>query len=172
MNDNRTVGESLEDQIPNFKSDLTQDVTYSFVAMIGQHPNEITLVVIGHFLVEHLLNQIILSKCKNPNKIINFTFAIKTEILDSMGLLPDDIYKNISKLNSIRNKVVHTLKANLIEKDMVFYKSDGSIITIKIPKNKNPEKFYLQTLIGGVLVPLRNHMLTNLKISPNYSIVS
>jgi len=167
MSPSQTIGELLENQIENFKSDLNQDVTWAFVVLVGHRPNNLTLVVVGHFLVEHLLDQIILNKCKEPSKIVNYTFSVKMQFLNSMGLLTSDCYKNIVKLNSIRNKLVHTLETGLLEKDMVFYKSNGKAVTIK--KTKNVEGFYIKVLVNGILITLRNHMLATLKISPNFS---
>lgn len=167
MNNSKTIGELLEDQIQNFNSDLNQDVTWAFILLTGHRPNNLTLIIVGHFLIEHLLDQIILNKCKEAHKILNYTFSIKLQILNSMGLLTPDCHKNILKLNSIRNKLVHTLETGLLERDMVFYKSEGKAVTIK--KTKNVEGFYIKVLVNGILVALRNHMLMTLQISPNFS---
>lgn len=147
--------------------DIFKDVTFVYIAMIGYRPNSLTVVVVGHFFVEYLLDKIISTKCKSAKKIMNYSFSIKLEFLNSMNLLPDDLYKNVKKLNQIRNKIVHTLEINLKDKDMDFYKSSGQKIIINKPKSRDPEKHYLKMLSLGILTRLRNHMFLELKISPN-----
>lgn len=149
--------------------DVTKDVTWVYIAMVGYHPNTFTVVLTGHFLVEYLIDKIIFSRCKNAKKMSDYSFSIKLEFLNSMNLLPDDLYKNVKKLNQIRNKIVHTLEINLKDKDMDFYKSSGQKIIINKPKSRYPERHYLWMLSLGILTGLRNHMFLALKISPDFT---
>lgn len=149
-------------------SDVTKDITFVYIMMIGYHPNSLTLVVAGHFLIEYLMNKILSNKCRSANKIIKYSFSTKVEFLNAMNLLPDDLYKNVKKLNQIRNKMVHTLEINLKNKDMDFYKSSGQKIIINKSKSRDPERHYLKMLSLGILTGLRNHMLLVLKISPDF----
>lgn len=148
-------------------SDVTKDITFVYIAMIGYRPNSLTLIVVSHFLIEHLMNKIISNKCRGTNKIIKYPFSTKADFLNAMTLLPDDLYKNVKKINQIRNKIVHTLEINLKDKDMDFYKSYGQKIIINKPKSRDPEKHYLKMLSLGILTGLRNHMFLELKISPD-----
>jgi len=171
MSNNQPLGEILENQISDFQADLSRDVTWVRIILTGHNANKLTIVVVTHFLVDYLLSKIISSKCRNPNKIINYSFSIKLEILYSMSLLSSDNYKNIKKLNVIRNKIVHALEVNIPEKEMIFYKSNGERVKVGKSKSKDPEKFFLNVLSNGILVNLRNYMLLKLKISPNFSII-
>ena len=144
--------------------DITKDVTWVYTAMVGYHPNTLTIALTGHFLVEFLMDKIISSGCKNAKKMSDYPFSIKLEFLNSMNLLSDDLYKNIKNLNRIRNEITHTLKISLKNRD--FYKVSGQKIVIKIPKLRDPEKFYLEMLSHGILTNLRNYMFLELKISP------
>ena len=144
-----------------------RDITFIYIWMIGYHPSSLTLTVVGHFLIEHLVNEIISNRCKNAKKIIEYSFSTKVEFLNSMNLLPNDLYINIKNLNSIRNNMVHTLEANL--KSVDFYKSSGQKIIIKTPKSGDLERHYLKMLSQGTLIGLRNYMLSTLKISTDYS---
>jgi len=146
--------------------DITKDITFAYTAMIGYRPNTLTIIVIGHFLVEYLMNKIIFAKCKNAKKISSYAFSTKLEFLNSVNLLPDYLYKNIKTLNCARNEIVHTLSSEIKSKD--FYKSSGQKIVVKVPKSRDPEKSYLKMLSLGVLTHLRNFMLIELKISPAY----
>lgn len=147
--------------------DVTKDVIWVYTVMVGYHPNILTVALTGHFLVEYLMDKIISSRCKNAKKMSGYPFSIKLEFLNSMNLLPDDLYKNVKKLNQIRNKIVHTLEINLKDKDMDFYKSSGQKIIINKPKSRDPKKHYLKMLSLGILTGLRNHMFLELKISPD-----
>lgn len=145
--------------------DVTKDVTWVYTAMVGYHPNTLTVALTGHFLVEYLLDKIIFARCKNAKKISSYSFSTKLEFLNSMNLLSDDLYKNIKNLNRVRNEIAHTLKANLKNRD--FYKSSGRKIIIRVPKSGDSEKFYLKMLSLGILTNLRNYILLELKISPD-----
>ena len=54
--------------------DITENITFAYTAMIGYRPNDLTVVVLGHFLVEYLLNKIIKAKCKNAAKMLATRF--------------------------------------------------------------------------------------------------
>lgn len=146
------------------KFDVSQDVGYVYTTMIGYHPNALTLVVVSHFLVEYLLNRIISKKCRNPAKILKYTFSIKLDLLNAMKLLPEDVYNNIIILNKLRNAIVHTLETNI--GDMIFYKPQGAKFIIKKFKSGEIERNYLKLLSHGIFISLRNYMLVSLKISP------
>jgi len=149
-------------------ADTTEDVTFVYTAMIGYHPNNLTVVIVGHFLIEYLINKIIFNKCQIANRISKYSFSTKVDFLNAMALLPNDLYKNIKKINKIRNKIVHALEIDLKPKDMDFYKSSGQKIIINKPKSRDPEKHYFKMLLLGTLTGLRNYMLLTLKISPDF----
>lgn len=134
--------------------DITKDPTFVYTEMVGYHPKPLTIVVVGHFLAEYLLSEIISKKCKDPKKIIKYSFLVKVEFLNAMNLLPEDLYNNIRNLNKIRNEIVHSLNINLKDRD--FFKSSGEKITIRKPKSGDPERHYLKMLSLGILISLRN----------------
>ncbi|MDD4902142.1 MAG: hypothetical protein PHE24_03320 [Patescibacteria group bacterium] len=146
--------------------DITEDIIFTYMTMVGYRPSNLMIVVTAHFLVEHFINKIIFAKCKNAKKIIDYSFSTKLELVNAINLLSDDLYKNIKNLNQIRNKIVHTLEINIQNK--IFFKSSGQKIIVKVAKSKNPERDYSKLLSLGILNSLRNHMLLILKVSPEY----
>jgi len=149
---------------------LTDDVTFEYFARVGYHDDEISILLKGHLLVEHLLNKIIKAKCKNPEKILNdhrsYPFTVKLQIVYSMGLLPEYLFKNVTKLNAIRNRLVHDLNFHKKEIDMRIFNSLGENILLKTKGKKNPRKFYLKMLSHAALSQLRNHLALDTGISP------
>jgi hypothetical protein len=79
--------------------DLWGDVVFEYFTRMKKHDDNIAIVLKGHLFVEYLVNHIISKKCKSPEKILrdsrNFTFAMKIQLIYSMGLLPDHVYNNI-----------------------------------------------------------------------------
>lgn len=145
---------------------LKGDPTFEYILRVGYHDDEISIILRGHLLVEYLINKIIQVKCKNPEKILSYPFSIKLQIVYSMKLLPDYLYKNIAKINNIRNGLVHNLNFNNKEIDMKFLKSSGECVRLKPKGKKNPRKFYLKMLSMGTLTLLRNYMIQDIGVSP------
>ena len=89
--------------ISSMLDELSKNVTIQYILRIGTKPNEISIVLIGHLLVEYLMNRIIEIKCKGSRQIIehprDYPFSVKLQIIYSMGLLPDHILNNIAKIN-------------------------------------------------------------------------
>lgn len=148
--------------------DVFKDITFQYILRIGSRPNEISIVLVGHLLLEYLMNTIIEAKCKSPQRITrdsrHYPFSVKLQIIHSMGLLPDHIYMNISKLNRIRNRLAHDLDFDEAEVDMVFFASSGERTTLRPKRRRNPRAFYFKMLALGTLTQLRYHMVVDLRI--------
>jgi len=147
--------------------DVTKDITYDYISRMRYHEDELGLIVKGHLLIEYIINKIIERKCKNPKIILlnrqNYTFSVKLQIVFSMGFLPQSIYRNIRRVNRIRNEFAHNLEPNYDKIDFKFTKYNGtSEETISLrPKLKKGfiERKYIKMLCFGTLSQLRNHYL-------------
>lgn len=102
------------------------------------------LILKGHLLIEHLLNEYILSESKEKIdlKKMNFTFYQKLNICKILGLfsLNKTIYKSIERLNSLRNSVTHRLE---YDKDIL-----SKFIEFTYNRFPNPEIFVGESLYG------------------------
>ena len=151
---------------------IFDDITFQYTLRLGHHADEMSIILKGHLFIEYILNQIIELKCKNPSTILNdhrtYTFAVKLQILYSMGLIPHHIYLNIRKLNTIRNRLSHNLEFDEKEIDYKFFKEDG-IITVPIKsRSRYPIRRYLKLLSGATLIQLRNHVFKEFGFFPKY----
>ena len=74
-------------------------------------PNELTLFVMGHLLVEFMIEQLIKRNLEKPDLVIGKKtgFANKLQWLESIGLLKDNYLENAKILNEIRNQFAHNL---------------------------------------------------------------
>lgn len=147
---------------------ITKDIVYEYIVSLRYHEDELGLIVKGHLLIEYVINKIIEKKCKDPKVILlnqqNYTFLIKLQIVFSMGLLPQSIYKNIKRVNRIRNELAHNLEPKYDKIDFEFVRdavTSEEIISLRQElKNKRfPERKYIKMLCVGTLIQLRNHYI-------------
>ncbi|HSR89072.1 MAG TPA: hypothetical protein VLK22_01555 [Candidatus Udaeobacter sp.] len=73
-----------------------------------------------HLLVEYYLDFIITSYLKRGFVITdnNITFSQKLNLVDSFGILPENIIISIKKLNALRNKSAHDIDYQITENDV------------------------------------------------------
>ena len=147
---------------------IFDDVTFEYIARVRLHDDETSSVLRGHLLVEYLLNKIIESKCKNSNTILkdsrSYTFLVKLQLVYSMGLIPECVWKNAAKINKIRNELAHNLDFDEKKIDMILYNSEGEPIVVNVKGKRYPIRFYLKLLAFDTLTQLRNHMMFNLRL--------
>jgi hypothetical protein len=143
------------------------EITMELVCRIRYHDDHIAIVLKSHLLIEYLLNKIVKHKLElDPDKLI---FSKKLKLLYSKGLIPDYIFRNIDKINSLRNKLVHELNYELEVSEMEIIDQHGNAKIINIRKKLYPERHYLKLLGHFCLLSLRNHMLLKLRIDPTYT---
>lgn len=143
------------------------DITMELVCRIRYHDDHITIVLKSHLLIEYLLNKIVKHKLeRDPDKLM---FAKKLKLIRSKDLIPDYIYRNIDKINSLRNKLVHELNYELETSEMEIIDTHGNTKRINIRKKLYPDRQYLKLLGHFCLSSLRNHMLLKLRIDPAYT---
>lgn len=162
---------SREKEVLKFVAQKSDDPTTAIIAEYGTrvraNDDEATVILVGHLIIENLLDEIIRIKCKSPKKIlddhITYCFAVKLQIIYSMGLLPEDVYKNIIRINKFRNKFAHNIEFN-IDPNTMFIDLDGVIASYleaypADKKKKSLAKKYLDHLCGFTILDLSKYMV-------------
>ena len=74
-----------------------------------------------HLYVEHLLDAILRMKSPIRKATDNFkdhrtySFAVKLALVAHLGILPDGLFENLQRLNSLRNEYAHGIDVNLAD---------------------------------------------------------
>src|SRR6266571_1922759 len=145
---------------------LGGDIMFHYIVRLRHHTDELGLVVQGHLLIEFVVNGMIRRGLSKPTNILNdhrsYTFAVKLQILYSTGHLPEHIFRNIRRINSIRNHLAHKLDWKSLDLDYKFsrYETEGrgdiDVRDTKTRRKPTPRQ-YIKTLCLLTLVDLRNH---------------
>jgi uncharacterized protein YlaN (UPF0358 family) len=139
-------------------------------------PELLTLII--HLHTEYWINKIIQAKSPIYKEILDnnrYTFSIKLDLIYNMGLIPEGLYKNIKKLNSLRNKYAHEInydftKADLnydlsklvIEsKDGIKKYNDGQISSVNNFKTVKEKLIVIATATYGWIYLHANEILGN-----------
>lgn len=70
----------------------------------------LTGFVIGHLVIEHLIEEIILNyDSKLKEHFLSLTHSRKITLINSLGLVPDDVASCLQSINKMRNKFAHQL---------------------------------------------------------------
>ena len=152
--------------------EISQDAVFEFFEGARKNNQSRTIVLVGHLVVEYLLNRVILAKCKAPQKILkdskNYPFSVKLQLLYSMGLLPDHIYGNISRLNTYRNQLAHQLVFDESKIDRSYFNRDGELKTMMLRKSVPSQRRFLRMLAYLTVDQLGRHMSGSLGLSRLY----
>jgi hypothetical protein len=155
--------------------DIAHDITFHYISRLRYHADELGLVVQGHLLIEFILNEMIRRGFRKPTNILNdhrsYTFAVKAQILYSAGQLPEHIFRNIRRINLIRNHLAHKLDWNSLVFDYKFSRDDsagrGEIDVRDAKTRRKPTaRKYIKLLCLGTLVDLRNYFFATYGIFP------
>ena len=70
----------------------------------------LTGFLIGHLVIEHLLEEIVLSyDSKLKQHFQSLTHSKKITLINSLGLVPDDVASCLQTINKMRNRFAHEL---------------------------------------------------------------
>lgn len=70
----------------------------------------LTGFVIGHLVIEHLLEEIIISyDYKLKDHFLSLTHSRKINFINSLGLIPDGVSSCLQNINKMRNQFAHKL---------------------------------------------------------------
>ena len=148
--------------------DISKDITYHYISRLRHHTDELGIVVQGHLLIEFVLNEIVRRKLKSPTAILgdhrSYTFSIKARLLYSAGFLPSHVFRNIQRVNAIRNRLAHRLQWSTLKLDYRFSRHDEEVsgdVEVRDQRSKRPAtpRQYIKMLCLGTLSQLRNHYL-------------
>jgi len=142
--------------------DKSKDYRILFSILSGHNQHVLVVVIIGHLLIEHLLDKIITTKYKNMKTALRGSFSEKLKHLYPRWL-PLFIYENIKLLNKARNDMAHNLGTS--DHEPIIYMPKGEKKILNMPKRKNKEKFYFRYLINTILFDLVNYSYYSLNIS-------
>ncbi len=143
--------------------DISKDLTAQYLKTLRYHEEEVGLILKGHLLIEYVLNEIIRKRFKCPGPILKdqrtYTFSVKLQMVYSAGYLPIFLFKNIKRINRVRNQLAHYLTFRLDAKEFKFTRSDGNetLVKCKGPPPQYPARHYCKMLCFGTLSQLRNH---------------
>ena len=154
--------------------DITRDITFHYISRLRHHTDELGLVVQGHLLIEYVLNEIIRHNLKQPAEILKdhraYTFSIKARVLYSTGLLPQHIFRNVRRINSIRNHLAHSLDWDSMKLDYRFSHDDITRSEVEVRDRRTgraaTRKKYIKMLCLGTLGQLRNHFFRKYGVFP------
>lgn len=151
------------------KGDKSKDIRVLFSMLKGHHPHVLVITLIGHLLVEHIIDKIVITKSKYfDKKFKKLSFAEKVELTYPLWL-PLHIYKNIKLLNRIRNDMAHNLHVR--DYELTLFLDKGEKKVLHIPSGKDKNKFYLNYLVDTILFELVNYSYYSLDISPEPDLV-
>ncbi len=143
--------------------DITQDITWEYIARLRYHEDSLGIVLKGHLLTEYIINQMIRKRCKRAATIIDdhrtYTYSVKARLLLEMEILPEYLYTNIVRINSARNNFAHKLNFDTGRLDFLFDHSDPKKGRINLRPNslrhRDPARYYLRMLCHATLSQLQ-----------------
>lgn len=87
--------------------DISKDLTAQYLMTLRHHEEEVGLILKGHLLIEYVLNEIIRKRFRSPGAILKdqrtYPFSVKLQMVYSAGYLPIFLFKNIKRINRVRN---------------------------------------------------------------------
>jgi hypothetical protein len=128
--------------------------------MLRYHEDELGVALKAHLLIEYVLDLMIKRGLREPKPVLSdhksYPFSIKTRLLYEAGHLPTCAFRNVLRVNRVRNELAHSLSLNSDKMDFKFDLCDGGfahVLDLREHVNpvRNPAKKYLQLLCLGTL---------------------
>jgi len=143
-------------------------VPVNFLFSFGYHADELTIVLKAHLFAEFLIDHIIKEKFSRPKRILNYTFYKKLEIIYSIDLIPNYLYKNILFLNKMRNKYSHDLDYRINPKEIVLFKTDNKRIVFRDEFKKKSNRQIVKLFCFAVLAQFNDYIYLSLNLNPTF----
>jgi hypothetical protein len=150
--------------LPIRKSTDASEVTREFVRRLTLITEPVAFIVTLHLFIEHCLNQMLVRFCPNRD-LTKYTFYKKLEIVYSMNRIPENLFKNLCKLNGLRNKVAHDPDCDLTQMDLEYLDCppDVDLSQLKPSYAANAEHNHIFNILTGIMfvtyVALQNHCM-------------
>lgn len=145
---------------------LLDKVPANFLFSFGYHADELTIVLKAHLFAEFLIDHIINELFKRPKVVLGYTFSKKLEIIYSLDLIPNYVYKNVLLLNRIRNKYAHDLDYRIDPKEIVFFKTDNKRVVFKDDFKKKSNRQIVKLFCFAVLAQFNDYIYLSLNLNP------
>lgn len=84
-----------------------------------KHDEILVVILKTHLYIEKELNELITQFFKNPQKLLNYKFKSKLDLLFALGVIEQELYDPIAKINDIRNDFGHKLNYTFSEGEYV-----------------------------------------------------
>jgi hypothetical protein len=131
-----------------------------FMKHIYDDKNPMSLTLKSHLFIENFLDEIIRKKFKKPEILFKrreITFSVKNDLLYANNYLTEDLYNDITRINSLRNKFAHNLLFDIADYDITKLKYMESIKNIKainIETKRVVNTYYLRLAYYYLIVRL------------------
>lgn len=152
------------------------DTLIHYFERLEKSQDELVILVTGHILTEFIINRIIEEKCPiSKNKLADhrtYSYAVKLTILKCMNLIPEYLFKNLNKLNKLRNEYAHNIHINLEQIDLSFdyQQSEDSLIQLHCEDPNNPKelKKHLYLVCYTILFNFAKYADKDLKVNISF----
>lgn len=104
---------------------MSNSIALKFLYRIRKIQDPLAQIITLHLFTENWLDKLIKNKAKNPQEIQRWNYRNKLSFVYNMDLIPDPLYHNLIKLNSIRNKCAHDLNYDLNEISLFDFSLDS-----------------------------------------------
>lgn len=130
----------------------TKTTVSEFLDRLRKIEDPAAIVVTTHLFCEHAINRLLLEKKKTGNKYIKdkSSFLIRLDLCFNMGLISDEIFYNLIKLNDLRNKCAHNLYVDYSKIDHNYHMFNINEKIDKIP-NINGKLHVIAAVTFGAL---------------------
>ncbi|MGH4140739.1 hypothetical protein [Clostridium sp.] len=138
-----------------------QENLHKYFQKLSSVREPIVLVLTIHLYTEFWINKCIELCSPKPKEILdkNFVFSTKLMLVYNMGLIPEQLYLNIKKLNTLRNKYAHNLDYDFTKSDLNYIYSDGKSVLEHLQGESDWRIFML---IGASTFEwMANHVIKN-----------
>jgi len=128
-------------------------------------------IVTVHLFTEQWLNQILLRFCRHKD-LTDYTYFQKLEICFAIGKLTEDLFFNLKKLNTLRNRLAHKLDFDLtkVELDYRGCQPDFELSQFKPSFHHDAKQHHISNVLAGVMsvtyLLLHQHCITTLGFRP------
>ena len=99
-------------------------------------------VIISHLFFENMIEEIIKENIARPKKILNYSFAVKLNILNSFKLISERNYICLKLINHLRNKYAHNLKYEILQFEIKKFPFLQKVKILNFKRKKEKEKYY------------------------------
>ena len=94
----------------NFASATSEDIDQYVMEKLVWHDQTLSHILIGHLMIEGLLEALIANKLPHPDKLLstrNLSFEVKLNLASSLDALTDAHAVAAKSLNKLRNRYAH-----------------------------------------------------------------